>query len=53
MESVRQMLIFSNKSIADIAESCGFTYSYYLAREFKRVHNMTPGTFRKINRNCR
>lgn len=53
MESVRQMLIFSNKSISEIAEACGFTYSYYLAREFKKVHNMPPGAFRRINRNSR
>lgn len=50
MESVRQMLLFSNKSISEIAEACGFSYSYYLAREFKKVHNMTPGAFRKQKR---
>lgn len=50
MEKVRQLLRFSNKPIAEIAAECGFSYSYYLTREFQKKFNLTPFQYRKQNR---
>lgn len=50
MEKVKQLLTFSNKSIADIANECGFSYSYYLTREFKNMFNSTPSKYRTESR---
>lgn len=50
MEKVRQLLKFSNKPIAEIAAECGFSYSYYLTREFQKKFSMTPSQYRNQNR---
>ena len=51
MESVKQLLTYSNKSIGEISQECGFSYPYYLAREFKKQFGMTPLEYRKHSRN--
>ena len=50
MTAVKQQLTFSNKTIEEIAALCGFSYAYYLTREFKSRCNMTPSEYRKISR---
>ena len=50
MDNVRQLLTFSNKSISEIAAACGFSYAYYLTREFRSRFNMTPSVYRKVSR---
>lgn len=50
MENVKQLLAFSNKSISEIALECGFSYSYYLCREFQTKFKMTPSQYRKKTR---
>ena len=50
MEKVRQLLIYSNKPIGEIAGECGFSYAYYLTREFRSNYGMTPSAYRKQNR---
>lgn len=36
------------KSIKEVAGECGFgDYYYYFLKTFKRLRNMTPGTFQK------
>lgn len=50
IEKVCQLLTFSNKSIAEIALESGFSYSYYLAREFRKSKGMTPSAYRKKSR---
>jgi len=50
MEKVRQLLTFSNKPVSEIAAECGFSYAYYLSREFRAVHGMTPLAYRRLSR---
>ena len=50
MEKVKQLLKFSNHPIAEIALECGFSYSYYLTREFQKKFNITPSQYRRENR---
>ena len=50
MENVKQLLTFSNKSMSDIANECGFSYSYYLTREFKNLFGITPSKYRSESR---
>ena len=50
MENVKQLLTYSNHSVEEIARECGFNYSYYLAREFKKQFGITPLTYRKQSR---
>ena len=50
MENVKQLLTYSNNSIEEIAKECGFSYSYYLAREFKKQFGITPLEYRKKSR---
>ncbi|MBE6406412.1 MAG: helix-turn-helix transcriptional regulator [Lentisphaerae bacterium] len=50
MENVKQLLTYSNHSIEEIAHECGFTYAYYLAREFKKQFGITPLEYRKRSR---
>ena len=50
MENVRQLLTYSNLSVEEIARECGFNYSYYLAREFKKLFGISPLTYRKQSR---
>lgn len=46
---VRQRLL-GDESIAEIADSVGFSHSKELAREFKKAHGETPSAYRKRER---
>ena len=50
MEKVRQLLTFSNKPVSEIAAECGFSYAYYLSREFRALHDMPPLAYRRLSR---
>lgn len=50
MEKVRQLLTFSNKPVSEIAAECGFSYAYYLSREFRALHDMPPLAYRRFSR---
>lgn len=44
----KQLLRFSNMSIAEIAAECGMNDSNYFSRTFRKVEGMSPGEFRKL-----
>ena len=46
-----EMLLETNKSITEIALSCGFGNSNYFCEAFKRRNRVTPKEFRKIKGN--
>lgn len=43
-----EMLHFTNKSIEQIAEECGFCDRYYFSRMFKKLRRIGPAKFRGI-----
>lgn len=45
-KAAKSLLMFTDKSIADIAEETGFTDSSYFAKSFKAAFGMTPKEFR-------
>lgn len=53
MEAVKQFLTFSNKNIVEIAFLCGFSYAYYLTREFKARFGCTPTEYRRSRYNSK
>lgn len=52
MAKVKHMLSFSVEPVSVVAKDCGFSYSYYLAREFKKRFGRTPLQYREKTR-CR
>ncbi len=46
VDKAANLLIYSEESIADIAEYVGFPSSSYFGRAFKRYKNMTPAQYR-------
>ncbi len=53
VESAMRMLRETDRSLPDIAMSCGFGDQSYFAKQFKRATGMTPGGYRKFGRNDR
>lgn len=49
IQHVKEQLIRTDKSITEIALSCGFCHGDYLATQFKRKVGMTPTQFRRSN----
>ena len=47
MAKAKRMLSFSGEPVSVVAENCGFSYSYYLAREFKKRFGETPLNYRQ------
>ena len=45
MEQARQMLRYSDLSIAEVAERCGFGSIYYFSRYFKEQEGCTPSEY--------
>ncbi|MCD8150873.1 MAG: AraC family transcriptional regulator [Clostridiales bacterium] len=43
-----RLLLTSNKTMAEIADLCGFSNVKIFTRYFKKWHNCTPGEFRKM-----
>lgn len=60
IDKARDLMTNSRLSIVEIAIQCGFTDQSALNRSFKRIHGVTPGTWRRtttkrdieINRSC-
>lgn len=50
IERARELLDFTDKSIAEIAEASGFSDQNYFARTFKKVTGMTPTQYRDAGR---
>ena len=50
IDRAKELLDFTDESIADIAEASGFSDQNYFARTFKKVTGMTPTQYRNIGR---
>ncbi len=50
LEKARQLLLSSDKSISEIAESCGFPDAAYFSRAFKEFAGTSPADFRRQTR---
>ncbi|MGN1417001.1 MAG: AraC family transcriptional regulator [Oscillospiraceae bacterium] len=46
IQHAKEMLVYSEKTIAEIAEASGFPDSSYFSAIFKRYENVTPGEYR-------
>lgn len=49
MEKAKHLLSFTDLSIALIGEKCGFAYSYYFIKVFRKYFDTTPANYRKIH----
>ena len=49
MQKARHLLEYTHESVASIAEKCGYSYSYYFAREFRKSFGCTPKEYRQKN----
>lgn len=47
IEHAKELLIYTNKSIEEISEACGFNDQSYFARQFKKNENMTCLAYRR------
>lgn len=47
LEASREMLLNTNRSIAEVAESCGFCNTPHFSRMFKETYGLTPGEYRR------
>lgn len=45
IEKATQMLKYSNRSVGEIAETCGFGTIYYFSKYFKKAKGVTPTEF--------
>lgn len=50
IDRAKELLDFTDKSIADIAEASGFSDQNYFARTFKKVTGLTPTQYRNTGR---
>ncbi|TFD93414.1 helix-turn-helix domain-containing protein [Cryobacterium lactosi] len=46
MARARELLDTTDQSIAAVASATGYPDSFYFARQFKKVHDMTPSGYR-------
>lgn len=53
LTKAKEQLANSKKSIADIAESCGFSSANYFGLIFKKKEKLSPAAYRKIQRQKR
>ncbi|MFC5402248.1 response regulator transcription factor [Cohnella soli] len=50
MEQARELLLASDKKVADIAAEVGYNDIFYFTRAFKQYFKMSPGEYKKRNR---
>jgi AraC-like DNA-binding protein len=50
IEKAKQQLLYSNSSITEISEKCGFSNLYSFSRSFKSVVGLSPQNFAKQNK---
>ena len=43
----QKMLCYTNQSVSEIAEACGFVYTPYFSKYFKRATGLSPKDYRK------
>ena len=48
IKNAKRMLIETNRSVADIAERCGFNDAMYFSRVFKKKTALSPSEYRKV-----
>ena len=51
LDRIKQLLVDTDMSIAELARQTGFRYQEYFARFFKQRTGLTPTKFRRMNRN--
>lgn len=44
----KDLLLYSNRSVADIAEQCGYNNTEHFCRQFRKYTGQTPGQYRKL-----
>ncbi|MCT7653800.1 helix-turn-helix domain-containing protein [Oceanimonas sp. NS1] len=44
-----RLLVFSQHSLADIAQRCGFSSQSLFTQVFSRHHNVSPARYRKLH----
>lgn len=49
MDKVKQLLVHSSLTLAQIAEHCGFTDEHHLSKSFKKLCGVNPSTYRKTH----
>lgn len=49
IERAQELLVNTNMTVADIAESIGYETPEYFIRQFKKVRNTTPSQYRKVH----
>ncbi len=49
MQKACHLLEYTRESIGSIAEKCGYSYSYYFARKFRKRFGCTPKEYRRKN----
>lgn len=45
----RDLLMYTNESISEVAEQCGYNNTEHFCRQFRKSVGLTPGQFRKKN----
>lgn len=50
MDKVKQLLVHSSLTLAQIAEHCGFTDEHHLSKSFKKLLGINPSSYRKTYR---
>ena len=50
MEKAREYLAYSDESVVEIAEKCGYADAFYFSKLFKRVMGMSPRAYRLSRR---
>lgn len=53
MEKAKELLLYTNKSISDIATETGHSSTAYFIKQFKQEMQMTPKQYRKISGNLK
>ncbi|RDU24710.1 helix-turn-helix transcriptional regulator [Anaerosacchariphilus polymeriproducens] len=48
----KELLTFSNMSIKEISYHCGYHNEEHFMRQFKKITNLSPSTFRKETQKC-
>lgn len=49
MDKVKQLLVYSSLTLAQIAEHCGFTDEHHLSKSFKKLCGVNPSSYRKTH----
>lgn len=53
IEKVKELLMYNELSVAQIAHRMGYSSAAYLSNQFKAVTGMTPGAFRSLGKKPR